>query len=68
LDGHTNAVTSICFSPDSTILASGSADKSICLWDVKTGQKKKQLDGHTDAVTSICFSPDSTILASGSED
>ncbi|CAD8114850.1 unnamed protein product [Paramecium sonneborni] len=45
LDGHTRSVHSVCFSPNGTTLASGSWDKSIRLWDVKTGQQKAQLDG-----------------------
>ncbi|CAD8095509.1 unnamed protein product [Paramecium primaurelia] len=35
---------SVCFSPDGNILASGSADYSIRLWDVKTGQEIKSSD------------------------
>ncbi|CAD8175674.1 unnamed protein product [Paramecium octaurelia] len=38
LVGHLSTVNSICYSPDGTKLASGSADNSICFWDVKTGQ------------------------------
>ncbi|CAD8214704.1 unnamed protein product [Paramecium octaurelia] len=39
LDGHSRAVYSICYSPDGTTLASGGQDKSIRLWDVKSGQE-----------------------------
>ncbi|CAD8128937.1 unnamed protein product [Paramecium sonneborni] len=59
---------SLCFSPDGTTLASGSLDKSICLWDVQTGQQKAKLDGHMRSVNSVCFSPDGATLASGSDD
>ncbi|CAD8172798.1 unnamed protein product [Paramecium octaurelia] len=38
LDGHAHFVN---FSPDGTALASSGYDKSICLWDVKTRQKKQ---------------------------
>ncbi|CAD8169032.1 unnamed protein product [Paramecium octaurelia] len=65
LDGHSDDVFSICYSPDGTTLAFGSWDKSIRLWDVKTGQQKAKLDGHSDSVNSICYSPDGTTLASG---
>ncbi|CAD8103017.1 unnamed protein product [Paramecium primaurelia] len=37
LDGHTKSINSVCLSPDGITLASGSNDKSIRLWDVKTG-------------------------------
>ncbi|CAD8215584.1 unnamed protein product [Paramecium octaurelia] len=66
LDGHSNCVNSICYSPDGTTLASGSYDKSILLWDVKTGYQKTKLDGHSGLVNSICYSPDGKTLASGS--
>ncbi|CAD8160696.1 unnamed protein product [Paramecium octaurelia] len=46
-------------------VASGSGDKSIRLWDVKTRQQNAELDGHSGTVYSICYSP---TLASGSED
>ncbi|CAD8169269.1 unnamed protein product [Paramecium pentaurelia] len=68
LEGHSDQVVTVCFSPNGTTLASGSEDKSIRLWDVKTGQQKFKLDGHSHAVLSLCFSPDETTLASGSED
>jgi WD40 repeat protein len=70
--GHQKSVNSIAFNPDGTILASGSADQTIILWDVSTLGLLKQLgqplSGHTDDVYSIAFNPDGTILASGSAD
>ncbi|CAD8099421.1 unnamed protein product [Paramecium sonneborni] len=68
LDGLTWRVNSVNFSPDGTTLASGNDDKSIRLWDVKTGQQKAKLDGHNSLVLSVCFSPDGATLASGSYD
>jgi hypothetical protein len=50
------------------MLASGSDDQSVKLWDVRTGQCRKTLRGHTNAVRSVAFSPASAILASGSQD
>ncbi|CAD8117753.1 unnamed protein product [Paramecium sonneborni] len=68
IDGHTQKVYSVCFSPDGNILTSGSRGNSISLWDVRTGQQKNKLEGHTSAVYSVCFSPDGKTLASGSKD
>jgi WD40 repeat protein len=70
LHGHTHTVTSVAFSPDGKILASGSWDDTIRLWDVATRQSLgAPLTGHTtNDVTSVAFSPDGTILASGSQD
>ncbi|CAD8208673.1 unnamed protein product [Paramecium octaurelia] len=67
LDGHSDQVYSICYSPDGTTLVSGS-DNSILIWDVKTGQQKAKLDGHSSTVNSICHSPDGTTLTSGCGD
>ena len=50
------------------MLASGSADGTIRLWDTRTGQHKATLTGHTDCVDSVVFLPDGRTLASGSWD
>jgi WD40 repeat protein len=68
LTGHTDWVNSVAFSPDGRLLASGSSDRTIKLWDVATGREVRTLSGHTDIVTSVAFSPDGRLLASGSDD
>ena len=65
---HTTTVTSLAFSHDGTLLASGSQDTTIKLWDMQTGGVVKTFHGHTKDVLSVSISADCTILASGSED
>ena len=64
LQGHTFYVHSVCALPDG-ILASGSGDKSIKIWDISSGECIQTLNGHTDCVSSVCVLPDGN-LASGS--
>ncbi len=68
LQGHSNSVNSLAFSPDGKTLASGTGDKTIKLWDVGMGREIYTLQGHSDSVHSVAFSPDGKILASGSHD
>ena len=67
LEGHTDSVTRIAFSPNSATLASASQDRTIRLWDVATSTHKHTLTGHGSHIYSIAFSPDGLTLASGSE-
>ncbi len=79
ISGHSGWVSSLTFSPDGEILASGGCENrdenlvcqtgTILLWDVENGQMiGKPLIGHTSWVDSLAISPDNNILASGSSD
>lgn len=61
-------VTSVAFSPDGQLLASGSLEKNIYLWNFKTGEQIGILQGHTSYVQSVCFCPDGKYLVSASSD
>jgi WD40 repeat protein len=79
LAGHTDLVKCVCFSPDGTMLASGSfaGEGAIRLWDLKTGKVLRTLvpsdsliwrrnvysAGQKGNTSSIAFSPDGTTLA-----
>jgi len=69
LIGHDNYVNNVEFSPDGSVLASGSWDKTIILWDTQNYQPlAKPLYGHTSNVNSISFSPGGRFFASGGGD
>ncbi|MHC5716636.1 MAG: AAA-like domain-containing protein [Nostoc sp.] len=68
LEGHSNSVISVVFSPDGKTLASASWDKTIKLWNRDTGKVISTLTGHSDTVNSVVFSPDGKTLASASWD
>ncbi|MBI3462346.1 MAG: redoxin domain-containing protein, partial [Planctomycetes bacterium] len=66
-DNH-EGITSLAFSRDGRLLAAGSAEKAVKLWDVATGKLLWKVAGHTSRVRSISFSPDGQTLASASDD
>ncbi|PQE28651.1 vegetative incompatibility het-e-1 protein [Rutstroemia sp. NJR-2017a WRK4] len=68
LEGHSSWSTSVAYSPDGKMVASGSEDETIRLWDTMTGTALQTLEGHSSWVTSVAFSPNSKMVASGSND
>lgn len=65
LKGHTNMVSTIAFSPNGKLIASGSWDGTTKMWDVQTGDNIFTFDGDSTYVKTVSFSPDGKWLAVG---
>jgi WD40 repeat protein/DNA-binding MarR family transcriptional regulator len=68
LQGHTNWISTVVFSPDGQTLASGSEDTTVRVWNPHTGKCLQILEGHSHWVLGVAFSPENHLLASGSAD
>lgn len=66
--GHLASVNAVAWSPDGKLIASGSDDTFIQIFDARTGQRKIIYSGHTEEVAALGWSPDGKSLASGGED
>lgn len=62
------AVNSVAFSPDGKLLASGSSDSGIRLWDVEKREMVGEICGGEGSINSVAFSPDGKLLASAGKD
>ncbi len=69
LEGHGDSVWDVSFSPDGELIASGSTDTTVKLWqsDGTPVETETPLE-HQDSVTSVDFSPDGQLIASASSD
>ena len=65
--GHANFVFCVCFNPQGNLLASGSFDESLRVWDVKTARCLKTLPAR-DPISGVHFNCDGTLIVSGSYD
>jgi WD40 repeat protein len=68
MPGHSLNVWSLRFGPDGALLASSSFDRTIRLWNGRTGAPLRTLAGHGQAVVGLDIGPDGSLLASGSDD
>jgi WD40 repeat protein len=67
-NGHSDTVFGVCFSPDSTKLATCGADKFVKVFEVPGGQFLKSFEGHTHHVLDVAWKADGKVLASGGAD
>jgi small GTP-binding protein len=68
LEGHQDAVWSVAFDPQGEMLASGSRDSTVKLWEARSGKLLRTLEGHQGGVYSVAFELQGETLASGSGD
>ncbi|KAH7188005.1 hypothetical protein DER44DRAFT_816379 [Fusarium oxysporum] len=70
LEGHSDDVTLVTFSPDSTLIVSAARDKTVRVWRAETGESIQTLKGCSGSnyISSLAFSHDGTLIASASWD
>jgi WD40 repeat protein len=67
LAGHTDAVYALAFSPDGRLLASGSGDSTVRVWDTATGELLRTLELAGSYVLNVAFRPDGSLIAAAGE-
>ena len=67
LEGHRFGVLALAFSPDNTMLASGSSDSTVKIWKLETGQCLRTFRGHVKDVNSVVFCSNDVIASASSD-
>lgn len=68
LEGHTDGVLALAFSPSGKFLATAGEDNAVRLWDVPDGIEIQTIAAHAGDVRAVVFDPDGDIFATGSWD
>ncbi len=67
LSNQKKPINSVAFSPDGKIIAGGSTDGNVKLWETDSGKQIRSLIRHPYPIISVAFSPDGNILSAGSD-
>ena len=62
LNGHSDDVNAVAYSRDGKMIATASWDKTVRIWDGRSGQFLRLLEGHEQPVRAVTFAPDSRRL------
>lgn len=68
IPAHRSTIWAIAFSPDGSLLATGSDEQTVKLWEVSSGNCLRTLSGYTNTIWSAAISPDRGTLAVGYQD
>lgn len=63
LRGHETPITALNFSPNSSLVATGSRDGKVRIWETATGEERLLLHAHDTPVGVLTFSADNTMIA-----
>lgn len=67
--GHKGATLQVDWSNKGSLVATASADKTLCVWDVDAGRRVKKYTEHTNHVNSVCCARDDFhLMATASDD
>ena len=58
----------MAYAPDGATLATGGGDRTVRIWDARTGQQQHEFAGHTGWVLAVAYAPDGATLATGGDD
>jgi len=65
LKGHSHFITDLALANENNFLLSSSWDKTLRLWDIRSGKSSRLFTGHSKEVLSVAFSPDNRQILSG---
>jgi WD40 repeat protein len=68
IPGHLDVITCVHWNHDNSKLISASKDRTVKIWNAKSGALLKTLEGHTADVTTVAWNPDGSKILSGAED